>query len=200
MGEIRRTGLWVKQMFGRRTLLKMVMGAGFALSGLKLAAARSKEPRKMRPQADDLFVFSQGDNVGEIIKPEDVPVGGPQVFAYAYEPVSKVVRDGSRLNKVMLVRFKPEDISEATRPHAADGIVAYSAVCTHAGCPVIMWIKETRTVKCPCHYSEYDPTNLATVIAGPTPKRLPILPVKMVDGALLVAAKFIGKVGFKRNF
>ena len=63
-----------------------------------------------------------------------------------------------------------------------------------------MWIKESRTVKCPCHYSEYDPTNLATVVAGPTPKRLPILPIKTVDGDLLVAAKFIGKVGFKRNF
>lgn len=200
MGEIRRTGLWVKQLFGRRTLLKMLMGAGFALSGWRLAAARSKEPRKMRPQENDQFVFSQGDKMGEVVKPDDVPLGGPQIFVYALEPVSKVVRDGSRLNKVMLVRFKPEEIAEATRPHSADGIIAYSAVCTHAGCPVVMWIKETRTVKCPCHYSEYDPTNLATVVAGPTPKRLPILPLKVVDGALLVAGKFIGKVGFKRNF
>ena len=177
MGEIRRTGLWVKQLFGRRTLLKMLMGAGFALSGWRLAAARSKEPRKMRPQENDQFVFSQGDKMGEVVKPDDVPLGGPQIFVYALEPVSKVVRDGSRLNKVMLVRFKPEEIAEATRPHSADGIIAYSAVCTHAGCPVVMWIKETRTVKCPCHYSEYDPTNPGRPsVAGPTPKRLPILP------------------------
>lgn len=199
MGEIRRTGLWVKQWLGRRTLLKMLVGAGLFLSGGGLAAARSKEPRKMRPQENDQFVFQRGDKKGDIIRPEDVPVGGPQVLAYPIEPISKVVRNGSRLNQVMLVRFKPEAIAESTRPHSADGIVAYSAVCTHAGCPVALWMKETRTVKCPCHYSEYDPANLATVVGGPTPKRLPILPLKKVDGALMVAGKFIGKVGFKRN-
>ena len=200
MGEIRRTGLWVKQLFGRRTLLKMLMGAGFALSGWRLAAARSKEPRKMRPQENDQFVFMRRATTwAKSSSPEDIPLGGPQVLAYAFEPVSKVVRNGSRLNKVMLVRFKPEEIAESTRPHSADGIVAYSAVCTHAGCPVALWMKATRTVKCPCHYSEYDPTNMATVVGGPTPKRLPILPLKTVDGALMVAGKFIGKVGFKRT-
>ena len=199
MGERRRTGLWVKRLFGRRMLLKMLMGAGFALSSWRLAAARSKEPRTMRPQENDQFVYQQGDRKGEIIAPEDVPLGGPQVLAYPIEPVSQVVRNGSRLNQVMLVRFRPEDIAESTQPHAADGIVAYSAVCTHAGCPVALWMKETRTVKCPCHYSEYVPTNLAKVVGGPTPKRLPILPLKTVDGALQVAGKFIGRVGFKRT-
>ena len=199
MAEIRRTGLWVKRLFERRILLKMLMGAGFALSGWRLAAARSKEPRKMRPQENDQFVFAQGDNMGEVVKPEDIPLGGPQVFAYPFEPVNKVVRNGSRLNKVMLVRFKPEEIAGSTQPHSADGIVAYSAVCTHAGCPVALWMKATRTVKCPCHYSEYDPTNMARVVGGPTPKSLPILPLKTVNGVLMVAGKFIGKVGFKRT-
>jgi Rieske Fe-S protein len=189
----------VKQLFGRRVALKLLMGAGFALGGWRPAAARAKEPRKMRPQENDQFVFQRGDRKGEIIAPGDIPVGGPQVLAYPIEPVSQVVRDGSRLNQVMLVRFEPEEIAEATQPHSADGIVAYSAVCTHAGCPVALWMKKTRTVKCPCHYSEYDPTNMAKVVGGPTPKRLPILPLKTVDGALMVAAKFIGRVGFKRT-
>ena len=200
MGEIRRTGLWMKQFIGRRGVLKLLMGAAFALGGSRLAAARTKAPNKMRPQENDQFVFAQGDNEGQIIKPDDIPLGGPQVMAYPFEPINQVVRNGSRFNKVMLMRFRPEEISERTQPHSVDGIIAYSAVCTHAGCPVVMWIEKSRTVKCPCHYSEYDPTNLATVVAGPTPKRLPILPLKTVDGALLVAAKFIGKVGFKRNF
>ena len=200
MGEIRRTGLWMKQYLGRRGVLQLLMGAAFALGGSRLATARTKAPNKMRPQENDQFVFAQGDNEGQIIKPDDIPLGGPQVMAYPFEPINQVVRNGSRFNKVMLVRFRPEEISERTQPHSVDGIIAYSAVCTHAGCPVVMWIEKSRTVKCPCHYSEYDPTNLATVVAGPTPKRLPILPLKTVDGALLVAAKFIGKVGFKRNF
>ena len=200
MGEIRRTGLWMKHFLGRRGVLKLLMGAAFALSGSRLAGARTKAPNKMRPQENDQFVFAQGDNEGQIIKPDDIPLGGPQVMAYPFEPISQTVRNGSRFNKVMLVRFRPEEISERTQPHSVDGIIAYSAVCTHAGCPVVMWIEKSRTVKCPCHYSEYDPTNLAKVVAGPTPKRLPILPLKTVDGVLLVAAKFIGKVGFKRNF
>jgi len=46
-----------------------------------------------------------------------------------------------------------------------------------------------------CHNSEYDPRQSAEVVFGPAPRRLPALPVKIADGALTVAAGFIGKVG-----
>ena len=137
MQDIRRTGSWMKPFFGRRGVLKLLMGAAFALSGSRLAAARTKEPRKMRPQENDQFVFAQGDNQGEIIRPDDIPLGGPQVMAYPFEPVSQVVRDGSRFNKVMLVRFRPEDISERTQPHSAR--MASLRIRRFAPTPVARW-------------------------------------------------------------
>jgi|SRR5947209_17821716 len=55
------------------------------------------------------------------------------------DPVTKVVRDGSLLNQVAWVRLDPSLLSEETRAQAAEGIVAYSAICTHQGCPISMW-------------------------------------------------------------
>ncbi|WP_143199949.1 Rieske (2Fe-2S) protein, partial [Bradyrhizobium sp. NAS80.1] len=88
---------------------------------------------------------------------------------------------------------------EATQSHAVDGIVAYSAICAHAACPVSEWVKAEQgnktVLKCPCHNSEYDPGQNAEVVFGPAPRRLAALPLAITDGALVVAGSFIGKVG-----
>jgi rieske iron-sulfur protein len=112
------------------------------------------------------------------------------------EPHTKTVRDGSRLNQLLLLRFAEEALAAATRTYAAAGIVAYSAICTHTGCPVAVWQAETQTLQCPCHYSEFDPKDNAQVLKGPAPRRLAILPLKVVDGLLLAAGAFAGRVGF----
>jgi rieske iron-sulfur protein len=68
-----------------------------------------------------------------------------------------------------------------------------------SGCPVTEWVKgeglDKDVFKCPCHNSEYDPREGAQVVFGPAPRRLAALPLAVVDGALTVAAPFIGKVG-----
>jgi len=72
-----------------------------------------------------------------------------------------VIRKGSRLNEVLVVRLDSAEMDDETRSHAADGVVAYSAICAHAGCPVTGWEKGEEgnkdVFKCPCHNSEYDP-------------------------------------------
>jgi Rieske Fe-S protein len=133
-----------------------------------------------------------------VIAPADLPIGGPQVLAYPQDAKSSVIRDGSRLNQVALVRLDPTELSEETLADAADGVVAYSAVCTHQGCPVSMWEDKAQTLFCSCHASEFDPRNGAEVVAGPAPRRLAALPLKAEDGVLIAAAEFSGRVGFKR--
>jgi Rieske Fe-S protein len=125
----------------------------------------------------------------------DLPLGGPQLQAYPIEPKSRVVRDASLLNLVVLIRLDTSSLSEETRTRAADGVVAYSSVCTHQGCPVNMWTSAKDALFCSCHGSIYDPRNAAQVLDGPAPRRLPSLGLKLEDGVPTVAAGFSGRVG-----
>jgi rieske iron-sulfur protein len=118
-------------------------------------------------------------------------------MVYPIDPSSRVVRDGSRLNQILLVRLAPDELDEDTRAGSADGIVAYSGICTHTGCDVTLWQAETRRFRCPCHESEFDPRDRGRVVGGPAPRRLPRLPVKVVDGAIVAAGSFMGRPGFQ---
>lgn len=184
------------QLYGRRTVLKAALVMGLGLPFLDFAAAQDIDPRNTRPQEGDRFVFAAGDRKGELIAPGDLPLGGPPVMVYPMDPRMGVVRDGSRLNQVLLIRLAPEALATETRARSAAGIVAYSAVCTHAGCDVSDWQGETKTLMCFCHYSEFDPKDGALVVAGPAPRRLAALPLKLVDGVLMAAGGFSGRVGF----
>jgi rieske iron-sulfur protein len=95
---------------------------------------------------------------------------------------------------VLLLRLDPQELDEDTAARSADGILAYSGLCTHAGCPVIGWVKDqgTMVLKCFCHQSEFDPRHGAAVVFGPAPRRLAALPVEIVAGTLIVASKFVG--------
>jgi rieske iron-sulfur protein len=179
----------------RRVVLKAALGLGLTLPFRKVTAAPADDPRMARPQRGDQFVFAYVDRAGDIIRGEDLPLGGPQQLAYPMDPRLKIVRDGSLLNQVLLIRLDPAQLSEDTRPAAAEGVVAYSAICTHQGCPVSMWKKEAKTLFCACHGAQYDPRDRARVVDGPAPRRLPMLPLETRDGVLVAAGGFSGRVG-----
>ncbi len=179
----------------RRAVLKVALGLGAALPALKVAAA-ADDAAKTRPQVGDQFAFFSGDKQGELVTPDDLPVGGPQVMAWPVDPKTKVVRNGTRLNQILLVRLDPAKLDQRTSANAADdGVVAYSAICTHQGCPVSMWNKEAGTLFCACHSSQYKPEADGEVVDGPAPRRLPMLPVKEAGGQLVVAGAFTSRVG-----
>jgi len=149
-----------------------------------------------RPQEGDAFVFATGDRAGTPISETALALGGPPVIAWPIDPATKTIRDGSRLNQVLLLRLDMSGFDETTRARAAEGgFVAYSASCTHALCPVTGWKTERRIIHCPCHNSEFDPSNGAKVVFGPAPRPLPGLPLRVVDGAPVAAGTFTGKVG-----
>jgi len=187
----------------RRTLILAAVAAGTCLAIRPLAAEDDQPGSDERPKAGDLLVFYDGDRQGDIIKPDDLAPGGPPVHAWAKDPKTSVIRDGSRLNEILLVRLAPADIDEDTQPLAVDGILAFSAICTHAGCSVTEWVKASagdgQVFKCPCHNSEFDPRRSAEVVFGPAPRRLATLPLAISAGSLIVARPFVGKVGAQQG-
>lgn len=183
---------------GRRSFIQLALGAGAALSFRK-GLAEEQGDSNARPQSGDRFVFSDSSDEPKEITPADLVPGAPQVLAWPKDPATHTVRNGSRLNQVLLVRFDPASLDDETRPHAAEGIVAYSAVCTHAQCSVVGWNQQKQVLHCDCHQSEYDPRQNAKVVFGPAPRSLPALPVKIVDGALTAAGGFLGKAGSHRS-
>jgi rieske iron-sulfur protein len=181
----------------RRAVLRAALGAGAFLCIPRAAAAQAADPRAQRPQAGDRFVSAAAARTGQFITPGDVPAGTPPVTVYPVDPGSRVVRDGSRLNQILLVRCAPDELDEETRARSADGVVAYSGVCTHAGCDVTLWQSETRRFRCPCHESEFDPRESGRVVGGPAPRRLPRLPLKVVDGVIVAGGTFTSRPGFQ---
>jgi rieske iron-sulfur protein len=184
--------------YGRRSILGPLLGA--ALTPLLVGVARADDEvekadaAKMPPQPGDRFVFLSGPNKGQVVRLDNLAVGGPQVQVFPAGP-DGTIRNGTPLNLVILARFDPADLSEETRARAAEGVVAYSAVCTHQACPVNMWSKARDGFVCSCHGSVYDPKNGAAVMDGPAPRPLPSLAVKIADGAVAVASGFSSRVG-----
>jgi Rieske Fe-S protein len=188
----------------RRALLLSALATGACLASSGSSLAEEDLPGSSeRPQKADVLVFSEGDRAGEAIEPQDLKAGGPPVRAWPKDPQTSVVRKGSRLNEVLVVKLDPAELDEETRSRAAGGVVAYSAICVHTGCPITAWVKaangDKNVFKCMCHNSEYDPRQSAQVIFGPAPRRLPALPLAAGDGPLTVAATFIGKVGAQQG-
>jgi Rieske Fe-S protein len=188
----------------RRTIILTALATAVHASAPRSAAAEEDPPGSdLRPEKADLLVFAEGDHAGEVIKPEDLKAGGPPVRAWPKDPKTSVVRKASRLNEVVLVKLDPAELDDATRPRSADGIVAYSAICSHAGCPITAWVKaaqgDKEVLKCMCHNSEFDPRQGAQVVFGPAPRRLAALPLAMADGSLTIAGTFIGKTGAQQG-
>lgn len=174
---------------GRRAVLAGALGFGAqaALHGFQDVAAR-------RPAAGD-FLVKADDATLKPLRPEDIPLQAAPVEAWPLEPADKIVRSGSRLNKILIVKLDAAILTAATRALAADGVVAYTAICTHEGCDIGGWIAAEHLLYCECHESKFDPRDAARVVDGPAPRNLPALPLKIVDGLIVVARTFTSRVG-----
>lgn len=181
--------------FARRRLLKLMAAFGISWHGLG-AADESETDASAPPRPGDLLVFAFGARAGETIMPADLAMGHKQVFAYPKGAAADRVRNGSRLNQVLLVRLDPAILAAETLARAAQGVVAYSGVCSHTGCDVTDWNADELRFQCPCHESQFDPSDGARVVGGPAPWQLAALPLMLVDGKLAVAGAFEGRVGF----
>jgi ubiquinol-cytochrome c reductase iron-sulfur subunit len=106
---------------------------------------------------------------------------------------------------IILIRLDPATLRlpASRRSWAPQGILAYSKICTHAGCAISLYRVPTfaptepkPALVCPCHYSTFDPADGGSVLFGPAGRPLPQLPL-MVDrrGNLRAAGNYSGPVG-----
>jgi rieske iron-sulfur protein len=176
----------------RRDFVFMVSIVGLAEA---IASHALAQPENERPKEGDVLVSIESESSPVPLQAKDIPSGGPSVLAWPMDPASNLVRNGSRLNKVLLLRLDPATLIGATQERAADGVVGYSAICPHAGCEVDIWIKDQKILECSCHYSRYNPRDSAAVLDGPATRALPALPLRLVEGNLVVAKPFTARVG-----
>jgi ubiquinol-cytochrome c reductase iron-sulfur subunit len=182
-------------VFHRRGLLGTILGAGAGVMGVvitfPLIRSLGPQPKKTFDTTD----WRTGSNVVDIngrrIHQADLEVGGAlTVFPEGFE--------GSSVSQTMLVRAERTDV--VTMPGretwGPKGYLAYSKMCTHAGCPVGLYQQLTQQLLCPCHQSLFDVKTGANPVFGPAPRPLPQLPL-MIDsrGFLVAQAGFDQPVG-----
>jgi ubiquinol-cytochrome c reductase iron-sulfur subunit len=99
---------------------------------------------------------------------------------------------------VVLIRVSPDVLRAAGDAGGAtpDGCIAFSKICTHAGCPVALYRHQSHELYCPCHQSRFDVLNHARNISGPAPRPLPQLPIGVdAHGYLVARGDFDAPVG-----
>ncbi|MGH9179825.1 MAG: Rieske 2Fe-2S domain-containing protein [Acidimicrobiales bacterium] len=173
------------EVFGRRPFLsKMLVGTMGALGLAALFPIRSLGPNPGR----DLFRtdWRAGSRLvteeGRLVRLGELEVGSVlTVF-----PEGHV---GSADSQTLLIRAQDDDM--VTRPGreawAPEGHVAYSKVCTHAGCPVGLYQVATKELLCPCHQSLFDVIDGARPVFGPATRSLPQLALEVDDEGYLRA-------------
>ncbi|WBO66823.1 cytochrome bc1 complex Rieske iron-sulfur subunit [Streptomyces camelliae] len=178
-------------MFGALTL--MPLSAVFLLGGLG-PAPKSKLRHTMWAKGKRLVNM----NTNQPLRPEDVMVGS-LTFAKpdGLEETNEDFQNEIAKAALMIVRLQPGNIKDKRElDWSHEGIVAFSKICTHVGCPISLYEQQTHHVLCPCHQSTFDLSDGARVIFGPAGHALPQLRIGVdSDGYLQALGDFEEPVG-----
>jgi ubiquinol-cytochrome c reductase iron-sulfur subunit len=180
------SGLARRKLITRSLLL---MGGGVLTMLIMPLGGLIKNPNKGNPLGQTNF----RDGVrlarydGSFIRPGDQEPG-------SLETVFPAVEGGNRQADAatMLIRLRPDQVEDLKpRPGQEDfrygDYVAYSKICTHAGCPVSLYEQETSRILCPCHQSQFLVTHGAKPVFGPATRSLPQLPIEVDEEGFFVA-------------
>lgn len=182
-----------QQVARRSFLVRMLLGALGALGLAAIFPVRSLGPSPGR----SLFVTSWTpgallvDETGQPVKATDLEVGGVvTVFPEGHISAAD--------SQAILVRVQPDQLRlpAARAAGAPDGLVCYSKLCTHAGCPVGLYLKRFHELQCPCHFSAFNVLDGAEPVFGPAARPLPQLLIEIdPDGFLRAKGDFTAPVG-----
>ncbi|MGA5272662.1 Rieske 2Fe-2S domain-containing protein [Streptomyces cellulosae] len=178
---------------GRRKLIRNTMFGAlalFPLSGVVLLRDLGPLPgTKLRHTLWSKGKLLVNMNTNEPLRPSDLVVGS-LTFA---KPEGLEEHDHEFQTEIakaalMLVRIQPDDIKDKrSLEWSHEGILAYSKICTHVGCPISLYEQQTHHALCPCHQSTFDLSDGAKVIFGPAGHPLPQLRIGVNDEGYLEA-------------
>jgi ubiquinol-cytochrome c reductase iron-sulfur subunit len=176
----------VGPVLGRRSvLIKLLAGAGGALGLALLLPVLSLGPAPGNSLKETPWTRGKRvvDENGEPVTVDTVPEDG---FLTVFPQGAEGVADAQTL----LIHVRPGTLR--LPPERMAGVpegthVAYSKICTHAGCPVGLYRAESQTLICPCHQSQFDVSDGAKPFFGPAARPLPQLPLGVDDQGMLIA-------------
>jgi ubiquinol-cytochrome c reductase iron-sulfur subunit len=197
---------------GRRPLIRNSLLGALATLGLPaIVALRDLGP--LPEQKLEKTVWRRGmrvvnDVAGTPIRPEEIVIGQlvnaePAIF-FAVTDDGDPVIEGAELQQakakaaVIVVRMHPDDIKpwKGREDWGVEGILCFSKICTHVGCPISLWEQQTHHLLCPCHQSTFDLADNGKVVFGPAGRHLPQLPLAVDDqGYLIATSDFTEPVG-----
>ncbi|MEU4214201.1 Rieske 2Fe-2S domain-containing protein [Actinoplanes sp. NPDC026623] len=180
---------------GRRGLVGMLLlGAGSIGVALLFPLRSLLSFRK--PDPVTMLRHTAWDAGVRLVTPEGTPV---RLTDIARGTIQIVVPEGHRRDgdvPAFLVRLDPERLRKEPGAGRVGDVVAYSLLCTHAGCPVALYEQTTARMLCPCHQSAFDLNRDAAPIAGPAARPLPGLPIEAdADGFLRARGDFTSPPG-----
>jgi ubiquinol-cytochrome c reductase iron-sulfur subunit len=152
------------------------LGGDWNVGAFKNTAWRAG--RRLAIDPTDIPIKAADVTIGSIFSV--IPEGLPDEPHYLEEKAKAVV---------ILLRLDPRLLVEPEnkKDWSYNGIVAYSKICTHVGCPVALYEQQTHHLLCPCHQSTFDVTDQCKVVFGPAKRPLPQLPITVDDEGYLIA-------------
>ena len=177
----------------RSFIVKMLGAAATALGVAAVFPIRSLGSRPGR----SLFVTEWTDGARVVtldnapVSVDDLEIGG--VLTVFPEGFTRTADSQTLLIRIAEDEYFP---SPGREDWAPQGFVAFSKVCTHAGCPVGLYQASNHELFCPCHQSVFDVLNAATPTAGPATRPLPQLPLTIdANGFLFAQSDYTEPIG-----
>ncbi|HSL94714.1 MAG TPA: Rieske (2Fe-2S) protein, partial [Thermoleophilia bacterium] len=182
------------EVFTRRRLLSLsLLGAAGAVAAGALVFVGSLGPRPRR----QLFETAWTEGA-RLVTFDGRPVTREMLAGGGYVIAFPEGHEGSADSQVAVLRV-PEDrlvVATGRETWSPEGIIAYSRICTHAGCPVAQYQDEDFSLVCPCHQSRFDVLDGGRPTFGPAGRPLPQLPLRIEgDGTLVAQGDFAEPVG-----
>ncbi|MEO9223459.1 MAG: Rieske 2Fe-2S domain-containing protein [Acidimicrobiales bacterium] len=183
-----------ERSMGRRGLLGGLLGAGVFASLLGALLPL----RSLGPNPDGALKHTSWRRGKRLLKDDGQPIRPADIDNGSALTVFPEGAIGSADSQTLLIRygnvpFHPRSGREAWN---VDGCVAYSKVCTHAGCPVGLYEAQSHRLLCPCHQSMFDVTDGAKPVFGPATRSLPQLPLRVdEEGYFVAGGDFSGPIG-----
>jgi ubiquinol-cytochrome c reductase iron-sulfur subunit len=186
-------GAGMDELARRRFLSRLVLGAIGALGLAALIPIRSlgRAPKA----ALDRTEWTAG---AKLVGIDGKPLSVDTLEIGSFTTVFPEGLEGSADSQAVLIHV---DAGQLQLPpdregDSVEGLVAYSKICTHAGCPLDLYLEATHELRCPCHQSTFNVLDGGTPVYGPAPKPLPQLPIETNAGGELVAkGDFTSPVG-----